>query len=178
MSLLYGKKCRYVAAEEIPIEYGGLRRENDPEFSIKDTALEVSVKAGATETIEIAAPEVIEQCLLIIYVIRLVINLRRLRLILMEVQVGSNLMWDVSIVNWDVNYKEEFVPTDEGSYTLIVKKGRKISWQQEPIRNSFITKEPGKLVITIDNTIFKKKRVLYRYKINNNHASSKTTSNA
>ncbi|PIN04935.1 Phosphatidylinositol transfer protein SEC14 [Handroanthus impetiginosus] len=129
---------RYIAAEEIPVIYGGLRRENDPEFSIQDAASEVNVKAGATENIEIPLPE-----------------------------AGTILIWDLTIIGWDVNYKEEFVPTDEGSYTLIVKKERKITWQEESIRNTFKNKEPGKLVITIENGIFKKKRVLYRYKIKN-----------
>lgn len=50
--------CRYIAAEEIPIAYGGLLREDDPEFSNKDVASEIIVKAGATECIEIPAPEV------------------------------------------------------------------------------------------------------------------------
>ncbi|KAL7103202.1 hypothetical protein ACP275_08G165600 [Erythranthe tilingii] len=134
---------KYIAAEEIPIIYGGLQRESDPDFSTQDAASEVNVKAGATETVEIHAPE-----------------------------VGNSLMWDLTIVGWDVNYKEEFVPTDEASYTVIVKKGRKINWQHESIRNTFVNKEPGKVVITIENSIFKKKRVLYRYKIKNNHASA------
>ncbi|KAH6775882.1 Sec14p-like phosphatidylinositol transfer family protein [Perilla frutescens var. hirtella] len=129
---------KYIAAEEIPITYGGLLREGDPEFSTKDVASEIVVKAGATETIEIPAPE-----------------------------IGRSLIWDLTIVGWDVNYKEEFVPSDEASYTMIVKKQRKISWQQEPIRNCFTNKEAGKLVITIENGMFKKKRVLYRFKIKN-----------
>ena len=58
------------------------------------------------------------------------------------------------------------MPTDEGSYTMIVQKGRKVTWQEGPLRNSFKNKEAGKLVLTIDNAAFKKKRVLYRYKPN------------
>ncbi|KAL6553311.1 hypothetical protein OROGR_007153 [Orobanche gracilis] len=136
---------KYITAEEITVVYGGLRQQTDPDFSTQDVALDIVVKAGATETIEIPAPE-----------------------------VGNTLIWDLTIIGWDVNYKEEFVPTDEGSYTVIVKKGRKIISQQEPIRNSFKNKEPGKVVITIDNNMFKKKRVLYRYKIKNHSASSST----
>lgn len=52
------KSCRYIGAEEIPVAYGGLQRENDPEFSTQDAVLEVNIKAGATETVEIPAPEV------------------------------------------------------------------------------------------------------------------------
>ncbi|KAL0320991.1 UNVERIFIED_CONTAM: Patellin-4 [Sesamum radiatum] len=115
------KKCRYIRAEEIPVAYGGLQRENDPEFSAQHAVFEA----------------------------------------------GNILMWELTIIGWDVSYKEEFVPTDEESYTVIVKKGRKISWQDEPIRNSYKNTEPGKVVITIENGMFKKKKVLYRYKTKN-----------
>lgn len=144
---MYVYMHRYIAAEQIPIAHGGLLREEDDEFSTKDVACEIGVKAGATETIEIPARE-----------------------------IGCRLIWDVTIIGWDVNYKEEFVPSDASSYTVIVKKQRKISsWQQEPIRNCFKNKEAGKLVITIENGMFRKKRVLYRFKINqppDHHPSS------
>lgn len=69
------------------------------------------------------------------------------------------------MIGWEVNYKEEFVPADEGSYTIIVQKGKKIGGTQEaPIRNSFRNNEPGKVVLTVENASSKKKRVLYRYK--------------
>lgn len=64
-----------------------------------------------------------------------------------------------------MNYKEEFVPRDEGSYTIIVQKGKKVSFNEEPARNSFTNSEPGKVVLTIENGSFKKKRILYRYKV-------------
>lgn len=81
-------------------------------------------------------------------------------------------MWDVVVLGWEVNYKEEFVPTDEESYTLIVKKGRKMGWQEGSLRNTFKNKEAGKVVITIDNASFKRKRVIYRYKPKTNSSSS------
>ncbi|KAJ9164481.1 hypothetical protein P3X46_024055 [Hevea brasiliensis] len=126
---------KYIAASQIPVQYGGLKRENDSEFSVEDDAKEAIVKAGSHETIEIPAPE-----------------------------AGNTLIWDLTVSGWEVNYKEEFVPTDEGSYTIIVQKGRRITWQDGTIRNSFTNKEPGKIVITIENGAFKKKRILYRYK--------------
>lgn len=67
-------------------------------------------------------------------------------------------------MGWEVNYKEEFIPTDEGSYSIIVHKARKMSSNGEPIRNTFRTNEPGKIVLTIENYSSKKKKVLYRYK--------------
>ncbi|KAG8638198.1 patellin-4 [Manihot esculenta] len=126
---------KYIAASQIPVQYGGLKRETDSEFSVDDDAQEAIVKAGSQETIEIPAPE-----------------------------TEQTLIWDLTVSGWEVNYKEEFVPTDEGSYTIIVQKGRRITWQDGTIRNSFTNKEPGKLVITIENGAFKKKRILYRYK--------------
>ncbi|KAF6166165.1 hypothetical protein GIB67_023875 [Kingdonia uniflora] len=127
---------KYVPAEEIPIRYGGLKREKDYEFSVEDgSVIELFVKSGSTETIEIPVPE-----------------------------VGTTILWDLTVVGWEVNYKEEFVPNDDASYTIIVQKGKKKGANEEPIRNSYKSKEPGKIVLTIDNPAYKKKRVFYRYK--------------
>nr|XP_027064325.1 patellin-4-like [Coffea arabica] len=127
---------KYIAGEEIPVNYGGLKRENDPDFSTDDGVFDVTVKAGSTETIEIPTPK-----------------------------AGSTLVWDLTVIGWEVNYKEEFVPSNESSYTIIVKKERRIGWQEGSVRNSFKSNEPGKVVITIENGQFRRKRVLYRYKI-------------
>ena len=51
---------RYIDPEEIPVCYGGLKRDNDSDFSAEDHAEEVLVKASSTKTIEIPAPEVNE----------------------------------------------------------------------------------------------------------------------
>lgn len=79
-------------------------------------------------------------------------------------QGESNLVWDLTVVCWEVNYKEEFVPSDEGSYTIIVQKGKKMSGSEEPVRNTFRNSEPGKIVLTVENFSNKRKRVLYRFK--------------
>ncbi|KAK7412845.1 hypothetical protein VNO78_04515 [Psophocarpus tetragonolobus] len=129
---------KYIPIEEIPVHYGGFKRENDSEFSSQDGAVsELILKAGSTATIEIPALE-----------------------------VGNALCWDLTVVGWEVSYKEEFVPTDEGSYTVIVQKGKKMGSQEGVVRNSFRNNEPGKVVLTVENTSNKKKRVLYRYKTN------------
>ncbi|XP_059666709.1 patellin-4-like [Cornus florida] len=136
---------KYIPAAEIPVHYGGLKRDNDDEFSTKDGAFEIIVKPGLSESIEIDLPE-----------------------------VGTTLMWDLTVLGWEVNYREEFVPANEGSYTLIVKKGKKMSSQEGSVRNSFTsTSEPGKIVLTVENGSFnKKKRAIYRYKIKNKSSSS------
>ncbi|TKY72419.1 Patellin-4 protein [Spatholobus suberectus] len=131
---------KYIPIEEIPVQYGGFKRENDSEFSSQDGAVsELILKAGSTATIEIPALE-----------------------------VGNTLCWDLTVLGWEVSYKEEFVPIDEGSYTVIVQKGKKMGSQEGPVRNTFRNNEPGKVVLTIENTSNKKKRVLYRYKTNKN----------
>lgn len=128
---------KYIAAEHIPVHYGGLKRENDTEFSAEDGGVsELIVKSGTTQTVQIPATE-----------------------------VGSTVVWDLMVLGWEVNYKEEFVPTDEGSYTIIIQKSKKMGSNEEPIRNSFRITEPGKVVLTIENSAFKKKRAMYRYKV-------------
>ena len=50
---------RYVPAEAVPVRYGGLKRDDDTEFSAEDGGVsEVIVKSNSTETLEIPAPEV------------------------------------------------------------------------------------------------------------------------
>jgi len=56
------------------------------------------------------------------------------------------------------------VPADEGSYTIIVRKGKKMGAGEEAVRNSFRAGEPGKVVLTVENTSHKKKKVLFRHK--------------
>lgn len=74
----------------------------------------------------------------------------------------STFIWDVTIVGGEVSYKEEFVPEDETSYTIIIQKDRKVS---STIRNTFKNTEAGKVVLTIKNASGKKKKAFYRYKI-------------
>ncbi|RWV83085.1 hypothetical protein GW17_00055354 [Ensete ventricosum] len=128
---------RYIPAEAVPVRYGGLKRDDDTEFLAEDGGVsEVIVKSNSTETIEIPAPE-----------------------------GGTTLFWDLSVLGWEVSYKEEFVPTDEGSYTIVVRKSKKMAAAELPVRNSFRNSEPGKVLLTIENNSFWKKKALYRYKI-------------
>lgn len=71
------------------------------------------------------------------------------------------MVWDLTVVGWDVYYKEEFVPDDEGSYKILLQERKRLG---QGVRNSFYISEPGKMVITIENWTFKNKRVLYRSK--------------
>ncbi|CAN6200812.1 unnamed protein product [Urochloa humidicola] len=127
---------KYIPIEAIPVKYGGLKRDGDTEFSADDgEVIELTVKGSSTETIEIEATE-----------------------------ADATLTWDLTVLGWEVNYKEEFVPADEGSYTIIVRKGKKMAAGEEAVRNSFRAGEPGKVVLTVENTSNKKKKVLLRHK--------------
>ncbi|XP_027184809.1 patellin-4 [Coffea eugenioides] len=128
---------KYIPIQEIPIQYGGLKRDVDFEFSTADgEASEIVIKGGSTEIVEIPAPE-----------------------------IGTTFVWDLTVVGWEVSYKEEFVPTDENSYTIIVQKEKKLASNEEPIRKTFKNHEPGKILLNIQNSSSKKKKAFYRYKI-------------
>ncbi|CAA3008459.1 patellin-4 [Olea europaea subsp. europaea] len=128
---------KYIPIQEIPIQYGGLKRENDYEFSASDgQASEVVIKAGATAVIEIPAPE-----------------------------AGSTFIWDLHVLGWEVNYAEEFVPTDENSYTMIIQKEKKMGLDEAPVHKTFKNHESGKIVLTTKNCSGKKKKMFYRHKI-------------
>lgn len=63
-----------------------------------------------------------------------------------------------------MEYSAEFVPNAEGSYTIAVEKPRKTSPSEEAIRNSFTSKEAGKLVLSVDNSSSRRRKVAaYRY---------------
>ncbi|XP_038889948.1 patellin-3-like [Benincasa hispida] len=127
---------KYVAPEQVPIQYGGLSREGEQEFSIEDPVTEVSIKAGTKHTVEFPVSE------------------------------PSLLVWELRVVGWDVSYGAEFSPSAEGGYTVIVQKTTKLGPSDEPvISNSYRVGEAGKIVLTIDNLSSKKKKILlYRSK--------------
>ncbi|KAA3474935.1 patellin-4-like [Gossypium australe] len=128
-------ETRFIPPENLPVEYGGFKRENDDDFSPEDKVSEVTVRANAFEHIRIPAP-----------------------------QAGVTMVWDLTVVgSCDVSYMEEFIPDDEGSYKVLLQN-EKEKKKREGVRNSFYISEPGKIVITFDNPLLKKTKVLYRYK--------------
>lgn len=65
-----------------------------------------------------------------------------------------------------MEYSAEFVPNGEGSYTIAVEKTRRIAAKEEAIRNSFTAREAGKMVLLVDNTASRKRKVAaYRYMV-------------
>ncbi|KAF3781379.1 Patellin-3 [Nymphaea thermarum] len=126
---------RYIAPEHIPIQYGGLSKEDDTELSTADAASESIVKPSSHAVVEFIVSE------------------------------ACTLVWELRVLGWDVSYGSEFVPDAEDSYTIIVEKTRKVAATDEPIiRTSFKIGEPGKVVLRIENASSKKKKLLYRSK--------------
>ncbi|XP_057973114.1 patellin-3-like [Malania oleifera] len=126
---------RYIAPEQLPVQYGGLSREGEQEFSPADPATEITIKPASKHTVEFVVSET------------------------------GLLVWEVRVLGWDVSYGAEFVPSAEDGYTVIVHKTRKITLADEPvIGDSFKIGEPGKVVLTIDNQSSKKKKLVYRSK--------------
>ncbi|CAL9166473.1 unnamed protein product [Musa hybrid cultivar] len=126
---------KYIAPEQVPVQFGGLSKENDPDFSTSDAATEITIKPSMKQAIEIL---VTEPCLLV---------------------------WELRVLGWDVSYGAEFVPTAEDGYTVIVQKARKLVATNDPVvKDSFKIGDAGKVVLTVGNTSSKKKKLLYRYK--------------
>lgn len=126
---------KYIAPEQVPVKYGGLSREGEQEFTTADPATEVTIKPATKHAVEFPVSE------------------------------KSTLVWEVRVVDWNVSYGAEFVPSAEDGYTVIIQKNRKIAAADETvISNTFKVGEPGKVVLTIDNQTSKKKKLLYRSK--------------
>lgn len=123
---------KFINPEYLPAEYGGLRREKDPYFSPADKAQEHKIKGNTVCTVEFPVRE-----------------------------PGVTITWEVTVVGWDVNYKEEFIPDDEGSYNILLQNQNRVG---ESTRNSFYINEPGKILVTVENGNFKTRRMFYRYK--------------
>ncbi|KAG8378488.1 hypothetical protein BUALT_Bualt08G0142300 [Buddleja alternifolia] len=126
---------KYIAPEQVPVQYGGLSKAGEQEFTTADPAIEEIIKPACKHTIELPITEV------------------------------GTLVWEVRVAGWDVSYGAEFVPSAEGGYTWIVQKSRKIGpTDEQVICCSFKNGETGKVVLTFDNQTSKKKKLLYRFK--------------
>lgn len=130
---------KYVSPEHVPIQYGGLSVDYcdcNPEFTIDDPAAVVTIKPATKQTVEII---VNEKCMFV---------------------------WELRVVGWEVSYSAEYVPNNEGNYTINIQKPKKMSPTDEPvISHSYKISELGKLLLTIDNPTSKKKTLLYRFKV-------------
>ncbi|XP_022966327.1 patellin-6-like [Cucurbita maxima] len=126
---------KFIRPEDVPVQYGGLNRPSDFQNGPPKPASEFAVKGGEKVNIQIEG-----------------------------IEGGATITWDIVVGGWELEYSAEFIPIADGSYTIAVEKPRRISANEEAIHNSFTTKEPGKMVISVDNTASRRKKVAaYRY---------------
>uniref|UniRef100_A0A804QQE3 Patellin-5 n=1 Tax=Zea mays TaxID=4577 RepID=A0A804QQE3_MAIZE len=136
---------RYVAPEQVPVQFGDLYKEDDTEFSASNAVIKLIVKPSSKETVEVPATE------------------------------GSTVVWELRVLGWEVSYDAEFTPDAEGGYTVIVQKTRKVPAHEEPImKGSFKAAGPGKVVLAVDNRASKKKMLLYRFRVKSTAAEPAT----
>jgi len=86
--------------------------------------------------------------------------------VVVTLQGGATITWDIVVGGWDLEYSAEFVPNAEESYAIVVEKPKKMKATDEAVCNSFTTVEAGKLILSVDNTLSRKKKVAaYRYTV-------------
>ncbi|XP_076920506.1 patellin-4-like [Bidens hawaiensis] len=123
---------KFIEPQHLLAQYGGLGRVGG-EFTYEDNVLEKRLKEYATDSVQIVTKE-----------------------------VGMTVYWDITVTGSEVSYKEEFVPEDEGSYNVLVQKGKQIG---RMISNSFHVNVPGKILISFANPTARNRKVFYRYKL-------------
>ncbi|CAK7343722.1 unnamed protein product [Dovyalis caffra] len=126
---------KFIRPEDVPLQYGGLSRQSDLQNGTPKPASEFTVKGGEKVNIQIEG-----------------------------IEAGATIIWDIVVGGWDLEYCAEFVPNAVGSYTIAVEKARKIAPSEEAIHNSYTSREAGKMVLSVDNTASRRKKVAaYRY---------------
>ncbi|KAJ6407696.1 hypothetical protein OIU84_011066 [Salix udensis] len=121
---------KFIRPENIPVQYGGLSRPIDLQNAPPNPASEFTVKGGERVSIQIEG-----------------------------IEAGATITWDIVVGGWDLEYSAEFVPNAVGSYCIAVEKAGKIAPSEEAIRNSFTSREAGKMVLSLDNTASRRKKV-------------------
>ncbi|XP_073052673.1 patellin-6-like [Primulina eburnea] len=128
---------KFIRPDDVPVQYGGLSRPDD-EFKDSETAAsEFTVKAGEKVNIEIEG-----------------------------IEGGAAIIWDIVVGGWEIDYSAEFQPNAQGRYSIAVEKQRRLRATEEAIHNSFAAAEAGKLVLSVDNSASRKRKVAaYRYMV-------------
>ncbi|VFQ79524.1 unnamed protein product [Cuscuta campestris] len=133
---------KFIRPEYVPVQYGGLSRPSDLQDGPPKPASEFTVKGGEKVNIQIEG-----------------------------IEGGSTITWDIVVGGWEVEYTAEFVPNAESSYSIAVEKPRTVAAGEVAVRNSFKSPEAGKLVLSVDNTASRKRKVAaYRYLVRKSSA--------
>ncbi|KAI4374211.1 hypothetical protein MLD38_012228 [Melastoma candidum] len=135
---------KFIRPEDIPVQYGGLSRPSDLQSGPPKPASEFTVKGGEKVHIQIEG-----------------------------IEANATITWDLVVGGWDLEYSAEFIPDAEGSYTIAVEKPRRMSQVDEAVRNSYTSRESGKMVISVDNSTSRRKKVAaYRYVVRKSTSAS------
>lgn len=119
----------------MPVQYGGLSRPGDLQKGQPKPASEFTVKGGEKVNLEIDG-----------------------------IDGGSTITWDLVVGGWELEYCAEYIPSAAGGYTIAIKKATRMSAGDDPIHSAYTSKETGKMVLSIDNTGSRRKKVAaYRY---------------
>ncbi|KAK2656401.1 hypothetical protein Ddye_009453 [Dipteronia dyeriana] len=135
---------RYIAAEQVPVKYGGLSKDGEI-FEATDAVTEITVKPAAKHTVEFP---VTEACHLS-----------------WEVRVVG---WDVKYG------AEFVPSGEESYTVIIQKARKVGSSEEGVVCDSFKIGEAGKVVLTIENPTSKKKKLFYRFKTKPNSSACQT----
>ncbi|XP_042011641.1 patellin-6-like [Salvia splendens] len=126
---------KFIRPEYVPVQYGGLSRPNDSLSGPPKPASEFDVKGGEKVNIQIEG-----------------------------IEAGATITWDIVVGGWDLEYSAEFVPNAEEGYTIAVEKRRRVAAEEEAVHNSFAARNAGKMVLSVDNTASRCRKVAaYRY---------------
>ncbi|XP_042425356.1 patellin-6-like [Zingiber officinale] len=127
---------KFIRPEYVPVQYGGLSHPGDLQNGPPKPATEFIIKGGEKVDLEIDG-----------------------------IEGGATIAWDIAVGGWDLDYGAVYVPSDDGSYTIVVEKTRRIpASADEPIHHVFTAKEDGKMVLSLDNTGSRRRKVAaYRY---------------
>ncbi|CAM8945994.1 unnamed protein product [Rhodiola kirilowii] len=127
---------KYIAPEQVPIQYGGLSGDQEA-FTTADAVTEVVIKPTSKHTIEIPFTEAGSL-------------VWELRVVGWEVIYGAEFV-PAAADSYTVIVQKtrKILPTDE-----------------PVISNTFKVGEPGKVILTVDNQTSKKKKLVYRSKTN------------
>ncbi|KAL8044976.1 hypothetical protein ABFX02_08G081900 [Erythranthe guttata] len=127
---------KYIAAEQIPTQYGGLSK--DGEFGASDSVTEVTVKPSAKHTVEFPATQ---GCCVVSW---------EASVVGWEVRYGAEFV----------------PSAENGYTIIIQKmrKINNNGGNDQVIRSNYSVGEPGKLILTIHNFTSRKKKLLYRFK--------------
>ncbi|KAL7141855.1 hypothetical protein ABFS83_08G082500 [Erythranthe nasuta] len=127
---------KYIAAEQIPTQYGGLSK--DGEFGASDSVTEVTVKPSAKHIVEFP---VTQGCCVVSW---------EASVVGWEVRYGAEFV----------------PSAENGYTIIIQKmrKINNNGGNDQVIRSNYRVGEPGKLILTIANLTSRKKKLLYRFK--------------